>query len=77
MGKPLSIAIAIVDLLSNGPCLAEELPGPRYLLVDRIRSVNVRYKRMGSHWKIMGRWVHAPIGGQRTRTKMYSLVMEV
>ena len=66
----------IKDALAEGPKLASELPGPRYMLPDRIVSLNAYWKKIGSHWRIRGERVEAWTGTMFERTVRYSLVME-
>ena len=77
MGKPRSIAVSIMDALSEGPKFAEELPGPKYQLADRINAVNDFHRNIGSHWRIQGTPLHPLRMGQRRLCVLYQLVMEV
>lgn len=68
-----------MEALSNGPLLAEELPGPFSKVAARVRETNNFNRDLGSHWRIRGRNVHVPdrITGRRMRAVLYRLVMEL
>ena len=63
----------IVHALLDGPKLASELMGPLGMLAYRVRCINVTLEKDGCGFHIVGRRVHAPVLGVRTRTVLYSL----
>ena len=67
---------AICEALSEGPKMASELPGPRYMLADRIVSLNKHWEKIGSHWRIRGERLTIWTGQTFERTIRYHFVME-
>lgn len=68
--------LEIMDALADGPKFAHELPGPWHLISNRVRDCNTAYRKIGSGWRIRGRWVHVPCRGVRMRAILYSLRRE-
>ena len=69
----------ILELLSDGPKLLEELGHQRGRVTYRISAINKFHKQIGSRWRIVGRRVHVPgpKTGVRLKSVLYRLVMEV